>query len=1190
MKKYKNAMAVLLLLAVVLQALPAFAYTAGPTRFSVKLESVSDGLGSYAGEAALHISAGGYALYDCFVPFVSDGVQIKYSSSADAALTFCADDESYSVMLPKNQGAAELAFPAALEYGDKYIKLSSNADVDISEIAFLKKNQFDAADYAPGELNYTEAEDKMQTSFIGMTGSSIYILRNGRKYTDPKDESAVLELFGGSAYIPIEAAAKIFSCYFEADFSSRYAFMRLGDAELYTNGNGEVYVKKDNAVAKSDGAGFVFEKNRVYVPLRSAAEFFGFTVLYKDGVIVCDSSRNRAKDIIEDKKLFSDIVSELSQSRPDFGGSVYYVSKSAAASDENSGSADSPFATISKACDMAKAGDTVIIGGGTYREVLKPKNSGTASKPIVFTSAPGEEVIISAAEPVGKLTEYKGNILTGTIDWDLGNGKNQLFLNNTALDYAKHPNTNTGKRKYPDHLNLSNIWPKQGNILVDANDSAAAVSETDLNQTEPDYWKGAALVSFHGYAWCTGIAEVTGSSYGRLTLGNTTKMWWFDRNKEGRDTDFAFLTDHVNCIDLPGEYIVKNKRIYVYLPEGYNKDNLTLEAKKRMNVIDLSDREYIRVNGIKTIGASAVLKNSRMCTLSDMDMKYVSHVIYSQDQRDGYIDDAVATNSNGAPQRGEVGNYISGRDNTVIGCDIQDSSMAAIYIDGNYINIEDNYICDCNYLGSDLPAVFVNTSWEDNLNAQTSVGNVRGGHIMTRNTIKRVGRSAIAITAYTNFLHTAKKIIPMAPMDVAFNELYDGNIVARDTGPFYMWSITAGTDFNKTKVHNNMVYDSWCSDGHNAGLYFDDRTNMAEAYDNIIFSSNKELSAVPVSFAVLEQVDGYVEKWNNNFISYLPGGRAALTDGLYPEGKTFYTGCDRLKDLTKGNKDKFFSEDLCILAEKASVSDEGMLSGGKIKFASSGQSAKFKSVAIGGDDNILRIYFGGRQYGVGDEVTVRLNGDGITSDYKKILEGEIVYSENPPYKNCLTYVDVVMYGLPSGTYDIDIICDKPGDMEINKVLVMKNYDDTNITANVFAKNYETFKAGDGAEYPWAMTRDGKEIFGLQYVNGTWDGTYYSYDVTTLSPSEAFYICAGSDGSWLGGEVYVHIGSPDSEPIAKAVISNFSWSNFSYIYAKLDKPLEAGKRKIYLTYHGDGKCSNVERFGFVKNMPSAEVSE
>jgi parallel beta-helix repeat protein len=68
---------------------------------------------------------------------------------------------------------------------------------------------------------------------------------------------------------------------------------------------------------------------------------------------------------------------------------TYYVSPSG--SDSNNGSIGSPWKTIQKATSTLVAGDTVLIREGKYNETVTPKQSGTATSPIVYKAYPGEK-------------------------------------------------------------------------------------------------------------------------------------------------------------------------------------------------------------------------------------------------------------------------------------------------------------------------------------------------------------------------------------------------------------------------------------------------------------------------------------------------------------------------------------------------------------------------------------------------------------------------------------------------------------------------------------------------------------------------------------------------------------------------------------------------------------------------------
>lgn len=88
---------------------------------------------------------------------------------------------------------------------------------------------------------------------------------------------------------------------------------------------------------------------------------------------------------------------------------IYHVSING--SDSACGSETSPFRTINHAAQLAMAGDTVVVHGGTYRESVDPKNGGTdGENRIVYTAADGERPIIKGSELVHDWKKVKGNV------------------------------------------------------------------------------------------------------------------------------------------------------------------------------------------------------------------------------------------------------------------------------------------------------------------------------------------------------------------------------------------------------------------------------------------------------------------------------------------------------------------------------------------------------------------------------------------------------------------------------------------------------------------------------------------------------------------------------------------------------------------------------------------------------------
>ena len=79
---------------------------------------------------------------------------------------------------------------------------------------------------------------------------------------------------------------------------------------------------------------------------------------------------------------------------------VYHVAQSPSASDDNAGSEDAPWRTISRAVEELRPGDTVYIHDGVYREWVAPRVSGTADAPISFVGTSKEKVILTGADEI----------------------------------------------------------------------------------------------------------------------------------------------------------------------------------------------------------------------------------------------------------------------------------------------------------------------------------------------------------------------------------------------------------------------------------------------------------------------------------------------------------------------------------------------------------------------------------------------------------------------------------------------------------------------------------------------------------------------------------------------------------------------------------------------------------------------
>ncbi len=81
----------------------------------------------------------------------------------------------------------------------------------------------------------------------------------------------------------------------------------------------------------------------------------------------------------------------------DDAAKTYYVAPQGR--DDNSGlTPDQPLRTIQQAANLVNVGDSVIVAGGTYRETVRIRATGSPGAPIAFRGRPGELVLLDGAD------------------------------------------------------------------------------------------------------------------------------------------------------------------------------------------------------------------------------------------------------------------------------------------------------------------------------------------------------------------------------------------------------------------------------------------------------------------------------------------------------------------------------------------------------------------------------------------------------------------------------------------------------------------------------------------------------------------------------------------------------------------------------------------------------------------------
>ena len=323
--------------------------------------------------------------------------------------------------------------------------------------------------------------------------------------------------------------------------------MRFDNAEVILR-DGVQYIQKNCGKYSETQNDIIRRNDKYYVPAKKYLELSGRYTEEKDGFIIADNEL-KVKNIFKER-IYSQLKNMYaSLAYTPVSGKTYYVSQSDKASDENDGSGIAPFRTISKAADIAKAGDTVIIDSGVYRETVVPKSNGIVGNPIIFRAADGADVTISALEEVPNNYTQENGLRVYNMENVLPQGRNMVFRYGDALAEGRYPNEDGGKTydEVKKKLELSPLWPTSGNITIkDGN----AYCE-DAAEMPKDYFAGATIVShnFRGYVLST--SKVTGSENGNIYLGDKSTNWWWD--EPGNENDYAYLTGFKNSVDAPAK-------------------------------------------------------------------------------------------------------------------------------------------------------------------------------------------------------------------------------------------------------------------------------------------------------------------------------------------------------------------------------------------------------------------------------------------------------------------------------------------------------------------------------------------------------------------------------------------------------------------------------------------------------------
>ncbi|MDG0792120.1 right-handed parallel beta-helix repeat-containing protein [Cohnella ginsengisoli] len=461
---------------------------------------------------------------------------------------------------------------------------------------------------------------------------------------------------------------------------------------------------------------------------------------------------------------------------------TYHVSKTG--SDAADGSSATPFLTIGQCATVMHPGDKCLIDSGTYRETVRPAESGTTGQPITYAAEPGATVVVSGTEEIGGWTLDSGHIYVADLPTGMNSlgDQNQLFIRDgsdvTTLWEARWPNI--------DDYTLPELKKHVG---IASGGSETTLSSDQLTQAD-GYWVGATMWMRGGDAYDPVSTKISGFDAATHTLSYPKIIQNFDYMWPKQGSTF-YLSGLRSELDAPHEWYVDSaaRKVYLWAPDGGKPQNV--EIKQRLKTFDLSGRSYIHLEGLQTFAGSIPMDGGASYNVLD---GITAEYLYFSTESHGT---SVAHQLTG-------GINIGGSNNEVKNSHIAYSTGTLINIDGSNNRIVNNSIHDGSYFAAYDPVVKLSTGSQN---------------LISHNDMYNSGRYIL----YWN----------RGSAEIQYNDIHDGMWLSRDGALIYSW----GADMGNSEIHHNLIHDSKGTD-MSVGLYFDNYASNVVAHHNVIYNNN----------------------------------------------------------------------------------------------------------------------------------------------------------------------------------------------------------------------------------------------------------------------------------------------------------------------------------------------------------------
>ena len=310
-----------------------------------------------------------------------------------------------------------------------------------------------------------------------------------------------------------------------------------------------------------------------------------------------------------------------------------------------------PYPRIQQAAALMVAGDTCYIREGVYRETVRPANSGTSGRPLVFMRYQNEPVTVHGGEAIaGAWIQHSGSICKTAYSGAV----KDLFVNRQYMLQARHPNMPYDSARG----GFTMLMARLGTANPPAN----------VNWNGVIVIKPSAMEILVQNAY---VLDIKGILIGPLGL-----------------------------LDSEGEWAYIAGTLYLWAPGGSAPGARLIETRARDFGFNLQQRNYCIVKGIEFFATSLNLDQATNCIIDSCRVLYPCPLFMNT----GYTNGWNRENGSSANVNGK-GVVLGGSANVVRNCEIAHSWGDGVTMYGTGNTIENCHVYDCDWSTTDCAPI-----------------------------------------------------------------------------------------------------------------------------------------------------------------------------------------------------------------------------------------------------------------------------------------------------------------------------------------------------------------------------------------------------------------------------------------------------------------------------------------------------